>query len=95
MGAGLLQTLSLAGAAEGRADEQQVVDAFVADLVADPNGLEVVSASTVSAEVAALVSKALGPCLLGATNAEVKGVPARMASVFRKASWWSSPTRSV
>lgn len=95
MAAGLLRTLSRVGAAEFPVEEQQAIDAFVAGLVADPNGLEVVSASTVSAEVAALVSQALGPCLLGASNVEVKGVPARMASVFRKASWWSSPTRSV
>ncbi|MFN9623308.1 MAG: hypothetical protein ACK587_10830 [Cyanobacteriota bacterium] len=69
----LLLTLALEGAGEGSAQERQAVEAFIAGLVADLNGLEAVRASTVSEEGAEPGSKGLGPLLLGVLTAEVQG----------------------
>jgi hypothetical protein len=49
------------------------MDGFVAGLVADLNGIEPGSATTLSAEEAEPGSKALGALLLGAMTAEVNG----------------------
>ncbi len=73
MAAGLLLTLTLEDTAEGSAEEKHAVDAFVAGLVAEINGIEPGSASTLMAEEAAPDSKALGALLLGALSAEVNG----------------------
>jgi hypothetical protein len=73
MAASLLLTLTLEDTAKGSAEEKQAVDAFVAGLVAEINGIEPGSASTLLAEEAEPDSKALGALLLGALSAEVNG----------------------
>ena len=73
MAAGLLLTLTLEDTAEGSSEEKLAVDRFVAGLVADLNGIEPGSATTLSAEEAEPGSKALGALLLGALAAEVNG----------------------
>ena len=70
MAAGLLLTLTLEDTAEGSSEEKLAVDGFVAGLVADLNGIEPGSATTLLAEEAEPGSKALGALLLGALAAE-------------------------
>lgn len=73
MAAGLLLTLTLEDTTEGSSEEKLGVDGFVAGLVADLNGIELGSATTLSAEEAEPGSKAIGALLLGAMTAEVNG----------------------
>jgi hypothetical protein len=69
----LLLTLTLEGAVEGSAEEKRALDAFIAGLVADLNGLVAVNAAAASAEHPEPGTKALGPLLLGVLQAQVKG----------------------
>jgi hypothetical protein len=69
----LLLTLTLEGAAAGTAEEKREVEATMAGLVADLNGIEAVRASSVASEAVEPGSKSLGTLLLGALTAEVDG----------------------
>ncbi len=73
MAANLLLTLTLEDTAGASAEGKRAVDAFVAGLVADLNGIEAGSANTLSAEEAEPGSKALGALLFGVLTAEVSG----------------------
>ena len=69
----LLLTLMLEDTAGASAEDKRAVDAFVAELVAELNGIEPGSAARLTAEEAEPGSKALGALLLGALTAEVNG----------------------
>lgn len=73
MADGLLLTLSLESSAGGSAEEKLSLDRFVADLVAELNGIEAGSAALITAEEAEPGSKAMGALLVGALTAEVNG----------------------
>ena len=73
MADGLLLTLSLEGALEGSQDQKHADDAFIAELVADLNSVEAVSAAFSSTLDTEQGYKALGKFLLGIITAEVKG----------------------
>jgi len=73
MGNRLLLTLYIEEAMEGQGMGEGELDAFMADLVADLNDIEAVSAALASTEETEGGTKALGTFLLGVLTAEVNG----------------------
>lgn len=69
----LLLTLTLAGGAEGSAEEKRAADAVIAGLVADLNGIESVRAALACEEEMEPGSKSSGRFLLGVLKAQLNG----------------------
>lgn len=69
----LLLTLALEEGEEGQGMEKEVLDAFMAELVADLNAIEAVHAARGISEETEPGTKALGTFLLGVLTAEVNG----------------------